>query len=162
MNSHTIDCPISVRIELTRLRGLRQHLYWDTKSSTNSRKNWIDPFEGIETLNVGCFRHFYVLWVRIELTRLRGLRPNNLIFCFHLYSVRIELTRLRGLRQKIPSQHISLVKQCKNWIDPFEGIETCYQLSFLYTANISVRIELTRLRGLRLSFLRDSFLVSFE
>ena len=86
----------AVRIELTRLRGLR-HL--------------IPPL-----------RPLLATTVRIELTRLRGLRPYYLSYCSYNFNVRIELTRLRGLRP--------------------------YYLSFC-SYNFNVRIELTRLRGLR-------------
>jgi len=65
--------------------------------------------------------------VRIELTRLRGLRLHRLFIAIRITYVRIELTRLRGLRPK----------------------ESDYYSSFF----IVVRIELTRLRGLRLLIL---------
>jgi len=89
-----------VRIELTRLRGLRLMVLFFWKETKLYRKNWIDPFEGIETIpDVYC------------------------IFIF-LYSVRIELTRLRGLRRMSKNSWKYILFSRKNWIDPFEGIET--------------------------------------
>jgi len=64
-----------VRIELTRLRGLRRKNNQDSYCIYDKwSKNWIDPFEGIETIKLDWDEDF------------------------------------------LPA--------CKNWIDPFEGIET--------------------------------------
>jgi len=61
------------------------------------------------------------------LTRLRGLRlyhPSSYNWALPS-KVRIELTRLRGLRRKL-FQISYRLPTSKNWIDPFEGIETFY------------------------------------
>jgi len=91
-----------VRIELTRLRGLRLCI-------------------------VISINRCYFFCVRIELTRLRGLRQMKIVSIngrAATLHVRIELTRLRGLRPLLLKKKTAREN--------------------------SVRIELTRLRGLRL------------
>ena len=161
------------------MRGLRHYLSTPSIYYYLSSKNWIDPFEGIETRTRKENSSVSQSTVRIELTRLRGLRPSKWQSNIIIYNliVRIELTRLRGLRQNNLCPTMTILTNSsknwidpfegietkikldwdenfspprKNWIDPFEGIETLYLFYSVFDNIAIVRIELTRLRGLRL------------
>ena len=142
-------------------------------------KNWIDPFEGIETQSFLCFLNRGRITVRIELTRLRGLRHFTFFHIIkRIYSCKNWIDPLEGIETfQYQDKHLFLSRLCKNWIDPLEGIETTYHLYRFYLGHNQqsknwidplegietlpnhhndilycppVRIELTRLRGLRL------------
>jgi len=131
--------------------GIETSIRPKTNFPTFCSKNWIDPFEGIETLQSSRLSFLQEPRVRIELTRLRGLRriASNLFKDMSRHPVRIELTRLRGLRLMVLFFWKETKLYRKNWIDPFEGIETIPDVYCIFIFLYSVRIELTRLRGLR-------------
>ena len=117
-------------------------------------KNWIDPFEGIETINCfpGDFIHFKRKnWIDpfegIE-TLLGRVVP---ILILHLGKNWID--PFEGIETFSVALERDNWDLSKNWIDPFEGIETLFFLLLLFQHRRVVRIELTRLRGLRLILL---------
>ncbi len=113
---------------LTRLRGLRLALSAIVRQTAQlgRDKNAIDPIEGIETYLSGgtgdTKRHLNKNAIDpIEgIETLLGLRATVAIQTF----IRMPLTRLRGLRQFRSLLSLCLLQAYKNAIDPIEGIET--------------------------------------
>ena len=114
-------------MRLTRLRGLRHHLF--------------------------CWYRFLPWRIRMQLTRLRGLRLTfSFIHSGYSTSIRMQLTRLRGLRPDwaVNGKDFRLprILEC-SWPDLGDWD---FWTNFQDRGSLfPIRMQLTRLRGLRLS-----------
>ena len=136
-------------MQLTRLRGLRLErvMCWHIVQVIRMQLTRLRGLRHITSLIPVLFSS----GIRMQLTRLRGLRhAAPLINLFMHVEIRMQLTRLRGLRQKIlwiaPSRWRLISLEC-SWPDLGDWDNKwrirCKQ------AGYNIRMQLTRLRGLR-------------